>query len=183
MKRVNEFIFVRCSDKKTAQAVKAARPPSLMAFDCDGEQIAVHAIKDEDDILRAMDKTLEQYSNKEITWGTLSEEALAEAKDQEKLVVLFWGDDKKESEEAAKMLEDRVVAKYHDKVVFLKAAYVSGSPEAKLWGTNACPMVMLIDPAKEAGGKAVVEKLSGKQKAMALKNMLVKGLAKASRRE
>ncbi len=181
MKKSNEFIFVKCSDKKTAQAVKAASPPEVVVFDCDAELVHRRTVSDAAAIVEVLDAALKKYSNSEITWNVYEDKALADAKEKNKLVVLLFTDDKKDSQDTAKALEDRVLAKHHEKLVFIKVPYTQGAEDAKKWGVNQAPSILLVDPAKEAGTKSVVDKLGGKQKPLAIKAMLVKGMEKVKR--
>lgn len=178
LKRTNDFIFVKCADKKTAQALRVGKPPEVRIYDCEGELVQSWKVKTAADVTKAMEDGLTKYADKAIDWNTYDEGSLESAKNDKKLVILFFSDDKKDSEETAKALEDRCVAKYHAKLTFIKIAYARDSDDCKRWGANTCPMVMLVDPNKEAGSKAIVDKLSGKQKATALRGMISKGLEK-----
>jgi hypothetical protein len=172
------FIWVRCSDKKTATAVQPTRPPEVIFFDCDGEKIGNYPVSDVASLDSAMDKVLTKYANKEISWGTLTESTCADAKDSKKLMVFLFSDDKKDSEETAKALEDRNIAKHHEKLVFVKVAYDKDNDDCKRFGVTSAPTVMIVDPTKELGSKAVMDKLVGKQKPMALRSLILKGFEK-----
>lgn len=161
MKRYNEFIFVRCGDKKTAEEVGAKSPPEVIFFNPDGEEILRMGIRDLSSLQRAMDMANQKYGPKEIAWAEYDAAALQAASG--KLVVLAFADDSKDCQSTLKALEDRALVKFHEKIVFLKTAYRKDSEEAKLWGVSAAPAVVLIDPTKEAGSKAVIERLVGKR--------------------
>lgn len=180
--RASEFIFVKCSDKKTAEAVQAGSPPSIVAFDCDGEKIGSYHVKTVDSILRAMDQIQAQYCDREILWNTANREIFGEALRARKPIVLFFDDaSKKESQEVAKALEHRAIAKHHSKVVFVKIPFTKDSEPAALWGVRSAPAVLFVDPAQEPGRKAVLEERIGKQKPHALRAMFLKALEKAKK--
>ncbi len=178
LKRSNDFIWVRCSDKKTATQVGPRNPPEIIAFDCDGEKIGHYPVTDVSSVESAMDKILTKYSNKEISWSGYDEATVSGARDSKKLIVFLFTDDKKDSEETAKALEDRSIAKHHDKMVFIKVAFNKDSDDCKRWGAVTAPTVMVVDPTKEAGSKAVLGQLTGKQKPQPLRSMILKGFEK-----
>lgn len=161
MAKKGDFIFVRCADVRTAKAVKSTKAPEFIVFDCEAQRVGQWEMKVADDLNRAMKEALEKYSDKAIAWDDISiDSAVGKAKADEKLVVLFFADDKKGSQDAAKMLEDRVVAKYHEKCMFLKIAYTPDGAEPKAWGVNCAPSVVFVDPRKE-GTKGVIDRMLG----------------------
>jgi hypothetical protein len=181
MARKGDFIFVRCADVRTAKAVKSTKAPEFIVFDCEAERVGSWDMKAPEDLNKAMKEALEKYADKTIAWEDWSKDAIGKAKEARKLAVLFFADDKKDSQEAAKLLEDRVVAKYHEKCVFIKVAYTPDGADPKTWGVNCAPSVVLVDPNKE-GTKGVIERLLGlKYKPLGYKASIVKALDKMAK--
>jgi len=173
-KRFNEFIFVRCGDKKTAQEVGAKRPPEVIFFNPDGEEYYRTGFRDASSLLRAMDEANKKYGPKEVSWTPYDDSAIANANGR--VVLLAFANDSKESESTLKALEDRICVKFHEKVLFLKTEYRKDSDEAKKWGVSAAPAIVLIDPSKESGSKSVIDRQIGKRNAGQLRSALTKAV-------
>jgi hypothetical protein len=174
VKDSKEFIWVRCMDKKTATQVKPANPPEIIFFDADGELLSRAGVTDGDSVEKAMKAALEKYAPKQVNWTEYDEKAVSES---QRLVVLAFVNDKKDSEDTLKAFEDRTIAKKHDQITFVKKEFAKDSEEAKKWGATSAPTVVFINPSKEAG-KQVLEKVSGKQSVNALRALLAKAFAK-----
>jgi len=174
MKR--DFLFVRCADKKTAGEVKAGSPPEIIVFHPDGEEIYRQNVRDAVSVERAMTEALKIYGPKEITWTAYDESAWGSARECGKLVVLVFASESHDSEATLKALEDRTLAKMHESVLFLRTTFVKDGPVEKSWGVMSAPTILLADPTKEAGSKAVLDRSSGKKSAGSLKSMLSKAL-------
>lgn len=176
MKNSKNFIFVKCGDKKTAEEVKATNPPEVIFYNPDGEEIHRQSVKDAASIDNAMEQALKKYANREISWNAFDDAALDSARESGKVVILAFASDSKDSEAALKALEDRQLAKLHDSVVFLKATFEKDGRTEKLWGVSSAPTLVLIDPTKEAGSKATLEKIMGKKSPLSLKASIQKAL-------
>lgn len=173
----NEFVFVRCGDKKTAQAIGVNSPPELIFFNPDGEEICRQQARDAASVEQAMTQALKVYGPKEISWTAYGDDELAAAKQGNKLVVVaFASDESKDCEATLKALEHRAIAGLHEKITFLKAAFTKDGHAEKLWSVTSAPTILIVDPSKDAGSKAIVERASGKKSPKELKSMIVKGL-------
>ncbi len=173
-----DFIFVRCADLRTAKAVGSTKAPEFIVFDAEAERIGLWPMEKPSDLGKAMKEALEKYCDKTIVWKEWSKDAVAEAKDAKKLAVLLFADDKKDSQDAEKMLQNRVVAKYHDRCLFIKVAYTPDGSEPKTWGVNCAPSVVLVDPHVE-GTKGVIERLLGlKYKPLGYRAAIAKAIEK-----
>lgn len=173
----NDFLFVRCGDKKTAQVIGVNSPPELIFFNPDGAEIHRQQVRDAAGIEQAMTQALKIYGPKEISWTAYSDDELAAAKQGNRLVVLaFANDESKDSEATLKALEHRAIAGLHEKITFLKAAFAKDGHAEKLWSVTSAPTVLIVDPNKDAGSKAIVERSSGKKSPKELKSMIAKGI-------
>ena len=123
-----------------------------------------------------MNEALRIYGPKAITWTPYDEASLAAARESGKLVLLAFASDSKDSEATLKALEDRSIAKSHEKILFLKADYVKDGHAEKLWGVSYAPTILVVDPTKEAGSKAVIDRVTGKKSAASLRGTIEKGL-------
>ena len=177
LKDSNQFIFVKCADKKTATEIKPGTPPEILFYDCDGELISRERVTDLSSVESAMKNALTKYSNKEIAWQDYSDNAVSAAKEAGKIVVLAYVNDKDDSVATLKAFEDRAIAKKHDKMVFLKVAYEKDSASAKKYNVNTAPTVIYIDPSKDEKTQ-VIEKVKGKQSVNAIRNSIAKAFAK-----
>jgi hypothetical protein len=176
VKRYKDFIYVKSSDKKTAEEIGAKSPPEVIFFDPDGEEIYRQPVTNAGDIERAMGEATKKYGPKEVSWAAYDEGAVKAAREAGKVVVLAFASDSKDSEATLKAFEDRTLAKLHEKIAFFKIEYRKDDETAKLWGVSAAPTVITVDGAKEMGAKAVIEKSSGKKTPSALKGMIQKAL-------
>lgn len=186
-RRSDEFEWVRCKDKRTAETVKVKAPPEIIAFDCDGEKIGHFPVSDVASIEKALAEVDERFADKAIAWGasaSLDDAVIREARDAKKVVVVLFGDDKRESAETAKALEERSIAKHHGRIVFVRRPYVADSAEAARWGAAQAPTVVMIDPAATDKAKAIVGTLGGRRTAPAMRAMILEGMEtiKAGRR-
>ncbi len=173
----NDFLFVRCADKKTAQAIGVNSPPEVIFFNPDGAEIHRQQVRDAASIEQAMTQALKIYGPKEISWTAYSDDELAAAKQGNKLVVVaFASDESKDCEATLKALEHRAIAGLHEKIVFLKAPFTKDGHAEKLWGVTSAPTVLIVDPTKDVGSRAIVDRGSGKKSPKELKSMIAKGL-------
>ncbi|MBI2898744.1 MAG: hypothetical protein HYY17_01020 [Planctomycetes bacterium] len=106
--------------------------------------------------------------SKSVMWNTYDDAGLAQAKEAGRLGLILFTDDSKSSEYTVNSFENRVLERFFDRATFFKIAYTKDSHEAKLWGVSGGPTLVLFDPAKEPGSKAVLERLTGKRSASQL---------------
>lgn len=175
-KHHESFNFVKVFNKSSGEAVGAKAKGEVIIFDPDFKEIQRTVIENAADLSTALTTALNQFGPKQINWLQYTPEDLKAAREDGKklLVVAFWAD-LKESNETLKALEDVAVAKLHDKCSFIKIAFKKDSEEAKLWGA-AAPTVLIVDPTKEPGLKAVIEKAAGKRDGPAFRALILKAL-------
>lgn len=174
-KRQDQFYFARVTDKKMAQELKATRVREAIFIDGDGTEMHRATFNDGRSLDRAMGAALEKYAPREIAWRSYdAKETVAATEERKKLVLLGFADERKESAEALKVLEDRQLAKYHERFLFMKAAFRKDSEEAKKWGVSQAPSFVIVDPAKGE----VLERTSGRRTVKELKPLIVKALAR-----
>lgn len=88
--------------------------------------------------------------------------------------------DPAKDEAALKALEDRSVVRLHDSFRFLKAEFRRDSDAAKAWGVSSVPTLLVVDPRKDPGAKAVLETVAGKKTPQQLRAVLQKSIARGS---
>lgn len=171
--------MVRCSDAKTAKLVKPANPPEVIFLDPDGDEISRSRISNDStsaaasDVERAMKDANAKYCKKEVSWATGDlKDVLVQAKEQRKLVAACFLDDKEDSKDLLDTLQDRWIAKHHDKFLFVKAPYEKGSEICKAWSVSSSASLLLINPMEEEAKKGVMERL-GKKTVPGLRNSLL----------
>ncbi len=170
-KLLAEFYLVRVTDKKAARGVKAAYPREAIILDCDGDEIHRAVLADAPSLKLAMEKALQKYGPREVAWATLDGKL---PEDEKRPVVMAFVDDKKDSADTLKALEDRTVAKLHGRFLFVRAAFRRDSEEARKWGVSQAPTLVVADPAK---GEAL-ERASGRKGAREIRALLQKVLAR-----
>lgn len=170
-----DFIFVRCGDKGTAIEVGATRPPEIIIFDGDGEEIHRQGVGDAAGVEDAMKRGLKKYTSREIEWEEYAPELIEEARQNDNLVVIAFANEKKNSVATLAALENRSLAKFHDRITFLKVDYTKRGVVEKLWKANGAPTVLVVDPRKDLGYKAVISKISGKKSWRTFKKSFLKG--------
>jgi hypothetical protein len=174
-KRKDNFHFVRVVDKKMAQELKATRCAEIIFLDCDGDEFCRSSFQDVRTLDKAMEQALQKYSPKEIAWAAYDAKAGVTASEERKrLVVLGFSDEKKESSEALKVLEDRQLVKFHDRFLFLRVAFKKDSEECRKWGVTQAPTVVIVDPAKGD----VVDRLSGRRSVKEIKPVFAKAMTR-----
>jgi hypothetical protein len=176
LKRSKEFLLVCTRDPKSAERVKATARGQLVFVDADCREI--HRIADGSTVEAvgvAMGEALRKYSNQTVFWTTLREGLLEEVKGRREVLVLAFRTEGKDSEETLKALEDRMVARLHDRCTFVEIPFKKDSPEALRWKVTSAPTVVVVNPAREES-KSVVASAAGRRTAPQLKALLTKGL-------
>jgi len=177
-KRLDQFYFARVTDKKIAVELKATRIREAIFIDGDGAEVHRSMFGDARSLDRAMGAAAEKYAPREISWKAYEAKETVTTEDRKKLVLLGFSDEKKESVESLKALEDRQLAKYQDRFLFMKVAYKKDSEEAKKWGVSQAPTLVIVDPAKGD----VIDRIGPRKTAKDLKPLLVKALGRLDRK-
>lgn len=167
------YIFVKGTQKLANQFnVKGA--PAAVVVDPDGEELSRGSLAGGDAALAAvLERADAKYAPKPVSWAP----EVSTSSGKKLLVVAF------ETEgDTLKGFEDRMLAKYHEKLAFVKLPYEKGSELAKKWGVSSLPSIYLCDASKETPEKAVVEKLAGEKKPLALKLAIQKALFKVEKK-
>ena len=162
--RSGAFCFVRACDRKTAAEVKASRCMELIFLDADLEELHRADFKDAGGLDKAMGTAAEKFGPRPVAWAT------AENVPAGKPVVHVFTDERKDSAELLKALEDRAVAALHDRVIFVKAALKS--EDAKRWNVTQAPALVVAEKAEP------LEKLTGRKSPKEIRAALQKALAK-----
>jgi hypothetical protein len=172
LKRQEEFHFVRVCEKKTALAVRATKAPEAIILDADGDEVYRAGFTDAAGLDQAMTGALQHYAPKEIRWAG---EVAANSGGKPLLVVGF--DDEKG--ETLKAFEDRTLAKYHDRIEFVRYSLKKDVEAAKKWGVTQGPALFICDATRENPERNTLERLTGKKNASALKASIQKCLLRA----
>ena len=170
-KRQEEFHFVRICEKKTAQLLRATKPPEAIILDADGDEIYRSGFTDAATLDQALSSALLRYSSREIHWAT----EIPTNPGGKALLVVGFDDEKGES---LKAFEDRLLVKYHDRIEFVKYTARKDPEAAKKWGVAQGPAFFICDAAKDSPEKNTLEKLSGKKSPAALKSAIQKAFQK-----
>lgn len=165
VKKAGNFCFVRACDRRTAAEVKASRCMELIFLDAELEEI--HRADFKDGLDKAMTSAADKFGPRPVAWAS------ADAAPGGKPSVYVFADERKDSVELLKALEDRAVSVFHDRVVFIKAALKSD--EARRWGVGQAPSLVIVEKGE------VLEKLSGRKPAKDLRAALQRALAKAQK--
>lgn len=159
---------------KLAKEFNVQNPGDVVVVDPDGDKIASGASTM---LQQVIDAAVKAWSDKPISWGGALEDAVKQAKEKGKIVLAAWADDRKAAAETLKNLEDKSVAKLHDKFVFVKLPYAKDAQDVKDWKVNSAPTLIVLDPEKFEVGKWL-DKVSGSLSKRALKDFLQKALRK-----
>lgn len=171
--KAGNYIFVKGTQKLANQFnVKGA--PLAVVVDPDGEELSRGSLAGGDAALTSiLEKADAKYAPKPVNWAS----EVATSSGKKLLVVAFEAEG-----DTLKGFEDRMLAKYHEKIAFVKLPYEKGSELAKKWGVSSLPSIYVCDAAKEAPEKAVLEKLTGEKKPLALKLAIQKALFKVEKK-
>jgi hypothetical protein len=173
----DEFHFVKCTDMSTVKAVRATSKCELIFFDPDGDEILRIVVKSSAEIVAAMKDALTRYANKPIAWIPNAPPSDAGVSEGKHMVVLLFGSDTEEAIAAARTLEDRRVAKFHERCLFVRIEYRKDSPEVKAWNINSAPTLILMDRRKDFVAKSAVERTTERKTPREMKSFLVRGLS------
>lgn len=167
------MIFVKGTQKLSNQ-FKIQGVPVALIVDADGAELARGPIAEGESALTAlMDAAAAKYTSKPISWGSDASNSAGK-----KLLVVGF-----ETEgETLKGFEDRMMAKYHGQITFVKLPYEKDSEIVRKWGVSTLPSIFICDASKESPEKAVVEKLTGAKKPIALKIALQRALLKVEKK-
>src|SRR5579862_2683587 len=171
VKRQEQFHFVRVCEKKTAQLLRATKPPEAIILDADGDEVFRSGFSDAGGLDGALSAALVRYGSREIHW--VSE--IPAVSGGKALLVVAFDDDKGES---LKAFEDRGLVKYHDRIEFVKYPLRKDTEAARRWGVSQGPAFFICDAAKENPEKNALERLTGKKSPAALKSAIQKAFLK-----
>jgi hypothetical protein len=123
----------------------------LAVVDSDGATYAEASTDAPERLKLAMSDALELWQDREIVWNPSISGSRAAARERSRLMLLAFTDNGKESKEALKALESRVVAKYHDSLQFVEQAL--DSETAKLFGVTEAATFLVVHPDRVENGK------------------------------
>lgn len=167
------MIFVK-GTQKLANQFKIQGVPVALIVDPDGAELARGPIAEGESALTALlDAAAAKYTSKPVSWASDTSEAAGK-----KLLVVGF-----ETEgETLKGFEDRMLAKFHGQIAFVKLPYEKDSEIVRKWGVSTLPSIYICDASKETPEKAVLEKLTGAKKPVALKTALMRALLKVEKK-
>jgi len=174
VKKSPDFIFVK-ANQKLANQFEVKGSPAVVVIDPDARELFRGSVKGESDVAGALEKALDQYKNQPVDWGT---EVAAAAGSKQLLVVGF----DKEGFEGLKVLEDRMLAKYHAKCRFVRFPYEKGSEPVKKWGVGSAPTIVISDAGSETPEKNPFARLQGAKSAALLRVEILKALQKLEKK-
>ena len=169
-KRLEAFYLVRICDKKTALDLRATKALEVLFLDGDGDEVSRGGFGDARSLEPLLKAAEQRYVSKEIAWAAKA----AAAETERRPVLLVFADERKDSLETLKALEDRTLVKYQERFTYVKLAGKRDAEETKRWGIVALPSVLVIDPLKQE----VLERSSGRRSPRELKALISKALGK-----
>lgn len=176
---LKQFSMVRCADAKTAKRIKPGPVPALVYFDGDGEAIHRAVVRTEEEVRAAFQAALKRYASREIAWASGDfESVLRKAGELKRPVALVFVDGKSGSNALVKVLEDRWIAKHHDRLVFLSIPYKRDSEDCRRWGVTSSPALLVLNPLEEKDSRRVLSRLSGRKDVRSARACLLKALEK-----
>lgn len=166
----NKFVFVRAS-QRIANRYKVKGAPALVFVDPDGQVIHQASVASGPEaVKRAFAMASEKYASKPVTW----ENDVRAASTKKLLVVGFDTGEGK----ALKVFEEPALAKYQDKLGFVKMTFEKGSDLAKRWRVYSAPTLLICDPSQEDPAKKPLAKLQGKKSLASVRAAVLKSLMK-----
>lgn len=172
LKRAGDFLFVRAADRNTAAEVRASRCLEAIFLDPEGEELHRAEFKDAGALEKSMGIAAAAWSNRPVAWIASDGSLPADAGGRP--VVLAFTDDRKESAEALKALDDRAVSSLQGRLVFAKTAWKKDGDAAKRWGVSQAPAFVVVDPST----REVLERLQGRKSAKDLRAAFLRALAR-----
>ena len=154
----------------------------MIFFDGDGKEYHRTVVGTPDSVEAAYKKAMEMYAKKPVSWASGETSAVAsQVAGSKKLLALAFLDEKKDSETFVNSLEDRWVAKHHERFVFARVSFDRNSEECKTWGVTSSPTLLLINPAEENPKKRILDQLVAKKELTSVRAFLIKGIEKFDR--
>jgi hypothetical protein len=178
LKRLDDFYFVRLCDRKTAQELRATRAMEAIFIDGDGDEVSRAGFNDARSLEAAMGAALQRYSPREVPWASTAGKVPAPNESEKRPTALLFVDERKDSQEFLKALEDRTLVKYHERFLFVKLPWKRDSEEARRAGVAQAPTLVFLAPGKGEG----VDRLSGRKAPRELKAAFQKMLGKLERK-
>jgi len=153
----------------------------MIFFDGDGKEYHRTVVGTPDSVEAAYKKAMELYAKRPVSWASGDAATVATQVDSKKLLALAFLDEKKDSETFVNSLEDRWVAKHHERFVFARVSFDRNSEECKKWGVTSAPTLLLINPAEENPKKSILDQLVAKKELTSVRAFLIKGIEKFDR--
>lgn len=170
VKKSAQFVCARGSQKLANHYhVKAA--PTVLFTDADGDELHRASFTSEAALSAAMEAALKKYQNRPVSWR----DEVGTAAGSKKLLVVGFDD---EAGAGLKVLEDKSIAKYHDRCEFVKLPARKDGEAAKKWGVSTFPAIVLCDASLESPEKAPFERLTGKKTSASVKLAIQKAIAR-----
>ena len=166
VKKQKSFVWVR-GDQALANRFKVQGAPMVLFTDGDGHVLHRAPLNSPEALYDAMNEVLlKKFVNQPVAWGDVVRTGPITKK---LLVVGFEG----EKGETLKVLEDRILVKYHANCEFVKLPFKKDSETARKWGVTQAPAIVVCDPAER-----VLEKVAGETSPAEVKAALVRALKK-----
>ena len=175
-----DFHYVKCTDLKTVKAVRAQSKCELIVLDPDAADICRVVVRSPAEIAAALKNALALYARKPIAWLEKSP-APVDGVSGRPLLVLLFGDHSADEAAVVAALENRRVARIHERCVFVRVPWSKDAPGLQGWSVTKAPTLLLLDADREVSGKFVLERSSGKKTPREMKAFLSKGLAALER--
>jgi hypothetical protein len=173
-KRLEEFYLVRVCDKKTAQELKATKALEAIVVDGEGDEVHRGSFADAKGLDQVLSAALQRYAPREIAWSVPGKSGEGEKRP----ALMAFVDERRDSTELLKTLEDRTLAKQQDRWTYLKIPFKRDSEEAKRWGVSQAPTLVFADAER----KEAAERLSGRRAARDLRQAFARATARLEAR-
>ena len=170
--------MVRALDNKTAKRINAKNPPELIFFDPDGQEIHRGSASSQSNVENSFRGALNKYRDQEIPWASGSFDENARDTQSDKLVAMIFVDDKKPSKKFLMAIEDRWLAQYQKRIVFILTKYDKKSDLCREWKVITAPTMLLVNPKESNARKRILGKTIAKKDVRNLRMAILKALKK-----
>ncbi len=170
----DDFVWVKVADLKTMDLVKGNSVNELIIMDPDHNELFRGVVKDAMEAGKGMDAALKKYASRPIPYKTYDASTFKSA--GAKPLILVFADEGKDSQTTLTSLEDRMVANLSAKCEFVRFFFKKDSEECKRWNVVSAPTIIILDPSKEEGPKAITERTAGKKTPPEIKNLLLRAV-------
>jgi hypothetical protein len=148
----------------------------MIFLDGDGKEFHRTSVMP-DTVESAFQQANQKYAKKEISWASVeTNDVLSQAKADKKILAFAFADEGRDSQTFLENLQDRWVAKYQDKLVFVRLPFDRNSEACKEWGVTGCPSLVLVNLQEEDTKKRLIDRLVSKKELVSIHAFMARNL-------